>query len=478
MQKRIGQLKRLQIRAASLFLAMMFFPGACVSQVPPLKSRSEVVTGLRATAIPLKNKANDYDVLMTLVGDARLVLLGEATHGTHEFYQERARITQRLIQEKGFTAIVVEGDWPDAYRVNQYVQGQGGDASAEQALSNFVRFPRWMWRNAEVRDLVQWLRQHNLALPATRQRVAFHGMDVYSLPRSLESVVQHLEKVDPQIARRARERYRCFERFGNDPEAYGLATLRQSSGSCAGAATEQLQELQQLYQQARQPRTGLSNGGVDGTSPAQPKRADELFAALQNARIIKNAEQYYRVMYEGTTSSWNLRDQHMADTVEALATHLGAPNRPAKIVVWAHNSHVGDARSTAMGESGEWTLGQLMRQRIKDQAVLVGFTTYQGEVMAASAWGEAGKVERVRPALPGSFAALFHETGIGNFLLPLRGESQLVLAMGEPRLERAIGVVYLPQTERESHYFQARMSRQFDAVIHLDTTSAVKPLQP
>ena len=461
----LTRLKRLRIGAICIVIALLLFPGACVSQAP-LTSRSEVVTGLRAAAIPLKKQANDYDELMTLVGDARLVLLGEATHGTHEFYQERARITQRLIQEKGFRAIVVEGDWPDAYRVNQYVRGEGKDTTATQALSNFARFPRWMWRNTNVRDLVQWLRQYNSALPAASPRVEFHGMDVYSLPGSRSAVMQHLEQVDPQMAQRARERYRCFDRFGNDPDAYGLAALRQPKGSCSAVAGEQFQELQGFYQ--REPQ--------QANNTIKSKRSDVLFAALQNARIVKNAEQYYRIMYEGTASSWNLRDQHMADTVEALASHLGTPNQPAKIVIWAHNSHVGDARSTAMGESGEWTLGQLMRERIKEQAVLIGFTTYQGEVMAASAWGEEGKVERVRPALPGSFAALFHETGIGNFLLPLRGESQLILAMGEPRLERAIGVVYLPQTERESHYFQARMSKQFDAVIHLDTTTAVKPL--
>lgn len=502
-EKRLGQ-KRLRNDTASFFLAVLLLPLACVSQgqAPPLAVRSEVVTGLRAAAIPLRGQPKDYDALMALVREARLVLLGEATHGTHEFYRERIRITQRLIQEKGFTVIVIEGDWPDAYRVNQYVQGLGRDASAEQALANFTRFPHWMWRNTDVRDLVQWLRQYNSALPiatfsatprGTTPRVEFHGMDVYSLPRSLELVVQHLEQVDPQAARRARERYRCFDRFRNDPDAYGLAALRQPSGSCAAVAAEEFQELQRLYQKAQQQGTpqSMPEGTPQsaGGANAQVKRTHELFAALQNARIVKNAEQYYRVMYEGTTSSWNLRDQHMAETLDALATHLraqlevrpGAPPRaptvPVKMVVWAHNSHVGDVRSTTMGESGEWTLGQLMRQRAKDQVVLVGFTTYQGTVMAATAWGQEGKVERVRPALPGSFASLFHETGIGSFLLPLQGESQLALAMGEPRLERAIGVIYLPQTERESHYFQARMSKQFDAVIHLDTTTAVKPLR-
>ncbi len=426
-----------------------------------LATRSGLVAALRAAVIPLTGQTNDYDALLTLVGDARFVLLGEATHGTHEFYRERARITQRLIQEKGFSAIAIEGDWPDAYRVNQYVRGLGSDAGAEQALSGFTRFPRWMWRNTDVRDLVQWLRQYNAALPPAAPRVGFYGLDVYSLPGSVEAVAQHLERVAPPVAQRAGERYRCFARFRDEPEAYGLATLTSQDASCESAASEQLQELQQLYQQE-----------------LQPARRAEFFSALQNARVVKNAEAYYRIMYQGGASSWNLRDQHMADTLEALASHLDTLGHPGKVVVWAHNSHTGDARTTTMGESGEWTLGQLMRQRRNDQSVLVGFTTYTGTAMAASAWGEEGKVQRVRPSLPGSFGALFHETGVPQFLLPLRGEGELVLALGEPRLERAIGVVYVPQTERESHYFQARMSKQFDAVIHLDETTAVQPLQP
>jgi erythromycin esterase-like protein len=284
-------------------------------------------------------------------------------------------------------------------------------------------------------------------------------MDVYSMPGSADAVVQQLQALDAPAAVRARERYREFERFRTTPELYGLSAMTNSAESLERPAREQLEELQRSYK-------------------AQQTRREEWFSALQNARVVKNAEEYYRVSYRGSESSWNLRDRHMADTLDALLAHLSTPTKPAKVVVWAHNSHVGDARHTTMGESGEWTVGQLMRQRRPNETFLLGFTTYSGTVMAATEWDQPGQVRRVLPALPGSFAALFHDTGVKSFLLPLRGESDLVLSMGEPRLERAIGVVYLPETERQSHYFQARMSKQFDAVIHIDTTTAIKPFRP
>jgi erythromycin esterase-like protein len=434
--------------------------GTSTTSMPgSLGTRDSVVTALRAEVQPLTGQEKDYNSLMTQIGDARVVMLGEATHGTHEFYHERMRITQRLIRDKGFSAVVIEGDWPDAYRVNQYVRGLGRDSSAEQALSSFTRFPRWMWGNTVVRDLVQWMRQHNTALPPTASRVGFYGMDVYSLPSSSDAVVQQLQGLDAVAAGRARERYRGLVQFRNNPEQLGLSALTDPNQPQARLAREQFEDLQRSYDAAQ-------------------NRKDEWFSALQNARVVQNAQEYYRVSYSGSESSWNVRDRHMADTLDALLTHLSTPGKPAKIVVWAHNSHVGDARQTTMGESGEWTVGQLMRQRRPKETFLLGFTTYSGTVMAAREWDEPGQVRQVRPALPGSFAALFHETGVKKFLLPLQGESELVLSMGEPRLERAIGVVYLPETERQSHYFQARMSKQFDAVIHIDNSSAIKPLRP
>ncbi|MBW3635156.1 MAG: erythromycin esterase family protein [Armatimonadetes bacterium] len=418
-----------------------------------------VFTALRAAVQPLSGKDDDYNALMTQIGNARVVMLGESTHGTQEFYRERMRITQRLIREKGFSAVVIEGDWPDAYRVNQYVRGQGRDASAEGVLSSFTRFPRWMWRNTVVRDLTEWMRRHNASLPPGTTRAGFYGMDLYSLPRSSDAVVQHLQALDAPAATRARTRYGGFAAFRTQPERYGVAALTDASASQERAAREQFEELQRAYNAAQ-------------------SRKDEWFSALQNARVVKNAEEYYRVSYRGGESSWNLRDRHMADTLDALLAHLGTPSKPAKVVVWAHNSHVGDARYTSMGESGELNVGQLMRQRHPSSTFLLGFTTYSGTAMAATEWDAPGQVQRVRPALPGSFGALFHDTGVKNFLLPLRGKNELVLSKSEPRLERAIGVVYLPQTERQSHYFEARMSKQFDAVIHLDLTNAVTPLRP
>jgi erythromycin esterase-like protein len=351
------------------------------STAAPLATKKDVVTALRGVVQPLKGTDNDYNALMTQVGDARVVMLGEATHGTHEFYRERQRITQRLIREKGFSAVVVEGDWPDAYRVNQYVRGGGRDATAEQALSGFTRFPRWMWSNTVVRDLTEWMRAHNASLPVNSPRAGFYGMDVYSLPASSEAVTQGLQTLDATSATSARNRYRGFAPFRTTPELYGMAALTNPEKSQERAAREQLEVLQRAYNAAR-------------------SRKEEWFSALQNARVVKNAEEYYRVSYSGSESSWNVRDRHMADTLDALLAHLSTPDRPAKIVVWAHNSHVGDARHTGMGESGEWTVGQLMRQRHPKQTFLLGFTTFSGTVVAANEWGEPGQVQRVRPALP------------------------------------------------------------------------------
>lgn len=445
-------------------MAGIYLAGGSVSchaadQASSLATRESLVQALRGAVQPLTGESKDYDALMGHIGDSRVVMLGEATHGTHEFYRERMRITQRLMKEKGFAAVVIEGDWPDALRVNQYVRRQSRDESAEQALSAFAQFPLWMWGNTDVRDLVEWMRQHNEGLPPEETRVGFYGMDMYSLPESSDAVVEQLQGLDEAAATRARNRYRGFEAFRSKPERYGRSALTDSGKSQERAVQEQFEELQRSYK-------------------TQTRRREEWFSALQNARVVKSAEEYYRVSFTGRESSWNLRDRHMADTLDALLAHLGTESKPAKLVVWAHNSHVGDARHTAMGESGEWNVGQLMRQRRPKETFLLGFTTYTGTTMAATGWDEPGQVQRVRPALPGCFAALFHDTGVKNFLLPLRGKGDLVLSMGEPRLERAIGVVYVPQTERQSHYFEARLSKQFDAVIHIDQSSAVKPLRP
>jgi len=400
---------------------------------------------------------------MELIGDASLVLIGEASHGTHEFYRERAQITKRLIKEKGFTAVAVEADWPDAYRVNRYVQGIGSDADAVEALAGFKRFPAWMWRNADVLDFVGWLRTYNDDLPASAMKVGFYGLDLYSLHTPMAAVLDYLERIDPEAAQRARARYACFDHFGKDEQAYGYATGLGLSESCEDEVVSQLLELYQ---------NSAEYAWRDGRFTA-----DEHFYATQNARLVMNAERYYRSMFRGGISSWNLRDAHMVETLESLQTFLATQKPRPKIVVWEHNSHLGDARATRMGQEGEWNVGQLVRERHGDDAILIGFTTFEGTVTAASNWDGPAERKRVRPALKNSYEALFHKVNIPRFLLTFRGTDHAAAALREPLLERAIGVIYRPETERASHYFQARLSAQFDAVIHFDETRAVEPLE-
>jgi erythromycin esterase-like protein/predicted phosphoribosyltransferase len=418
---------------------------------------------VREAAHRLTGADRDYDPLMALIGDARFVLLGEASHGTHEFYRERARITQRLIDEKGFTAVAVEADWPDAYRVNRYVRGAGDDFDAVEALADFRRFPRWMWRNTEVVEFIDWLRAHNDALPPNVEKTGFYGLDLYSLHASMKAVLQYLEQVDPDAARRARARYACFDHFGPDPQIYGFLAATDLDKSCKDQVVSQLVELR---------RRSTEYARRDGSIAEE-----EFFYAEQNARVVKNAEEYYRSMFFGEVSSWNLRDGHMVETLEALVAHLGRQGRRAKLIVWAHNSHLGDARATAMGQRGELNVGQLVREKYGREAVLVGFTTDHGTVTAASDWHSVAERKRVRQALAGSCEALFHASLPARFLLIWQRNRELSEALREPRLERAIGVIYRPETERASHYFQARLSDQFDAVLHFDETRAVEPLE-
>jgi erythromycin esterase-like protein len=422
-----------------------------------------LVEAVRAEALPLAGDDSDYDSLLELVGDARFVLLGEASHGTHDFYHERARITRLLIERKGFAAVAVEADWPDAYRVNCYVQGRGDDANANQALGDFRRFPGWMWRNTDVLRFVEWLRAHNAARDFNTRPTGFYGLDLYSLHTSIEAVVAYLDKVDPDAARRARERYACFEHFGRDSQYYGLATGAGAAESCEDQVVEQLVELQ---------RHAAMYARRDGRVAE-----DELFVAEQNARLAVNAEEYYRSMFRGRVSSWNLRDCHMAETLGALVGHLDRQGERTRIVIWAHNSHLGDARATELGRAGELNVGQLVRERYGRESVLVGFSTFTGTVTAASDWDEPAERKRVRPALPGSYEAILHETGHSRFLLPLRDRTTAVVGLASPRLERAIGVIYRPETERRSHYFSARLPEQFDTILHFDETRAVEPLE-
>jgi erythromycin esterase-like protein/pyrimidine operon attenuation protein/uracil phosphoribosyltransferase len=424
--------------------------------------RDDPVRVVRARARVLKGDPAQYDTLLEGIGDARVVLLGESTHGTHEFYRERAFITRRLITEQGFAAVAVEADWPDAYRINRYVRGVSADEDAVQALADFGRFPTWMWRNADVLDFVGWLRAHNERQPAAK-RAGFYGLDLYSLRASMQAVLGYLDKVDPDAASRARRRYGCFDQFGEEMQEYGYAASHGFHPSCEREVLTQLVELhRQRAEYARR------DGRV---------AADDFFDAEQNARLVKNAEEYYRTMFLGRAESWNLRDRHMVDTLQELLRFLDGLRPGARVVVWAHNSHLGDARATEMSVRGELNVGQLVRERYGANAVLVGFTTHTGTVTAASEWDGPAHRKHVRPALAGSYERLFHDAGIPRFLLPLRTDLELASTLAAPRLERAIGVLYLPETERASHYFHARLPEQFDYVLHFDETRAVEPLE-
>lgn len=423
---------------------------------------SDLIEKIREKAVQLNGTDDVADEIMALVGNARIVLIGEASHGTHEFYKYRAEITKRLIAERGFSAVAVEADAPDAHRVNRFVRGLGADKTANESLSNFERFPLWMWRNTDVLDFVIWLKAHNDNFE-TGEKIGFYGLDLYSLHSSMQSVLEYLEKVDPDAAQTARNRYSCFDHFGEDAQSYGYAASYDKHFSCEGEAIKQLVELRQ---------NAHDYANRDGAATAR----DEYFFAEQNARLVKNAEEYYRSMFEKRgVSSWNLRDSHMTETLDALAAHLAEENRPEKIVVWAHNSHLGDARATEMGERGELNVGQLVRERYGDESRLIGFSTHTGEVAAADNWDEPAQIKRVKESHKDSYERIFRETEIGNFFLNLR-DAEIENLLRRPRLERAIGVIYRPQTERASHYFSARLSEQFDGIIHFDETSAVEPL--
>jgi erythromycin esterase-like protein len=433
-------------------------------EIVGMAAESILAQAIAEQAVPLVGSPTDFDLLLDRIGDARFVLIGEATHGSHDFYRIRAELTKRLIREKGFAAVAAEADWPDAYRVNRYVRGIGDDVDAVDALADFRRFPQWMWRNADVLDFVGWLRSHNDQLAEPAFRVGFYGLDLYSLHASMAAVLSYLDAHDPEAARRARARYACFDEFGDEPQHYGHAVAAGIAADCERAVLATLLDL--LKRRGELVRK-------DGLAAE-----DAQFEAEQNARVVARAEEYYRMMYLGGASTWNLRDTHMADTLDALAAHLERRGRSPKIVVWAHNSHVGDAAAMShRADRDEITIGGLCRRRHARDAILVGFTTFAGTVTAASSWGGDAERKAVRPALPGSYEALFHETGVPRFLLLLDDLGGAASALNEAWLERAIGVVYRPQTERASHYFHVRLARQLDAVIHIDQTRALEPLE-
>jgi erythromycin esterase-like protein len=416
---------------------------------------------LRQAATWFEPNLDGFGPLLDTLGDARLVLIGEASHGTHEFYRTRAELTKALVLGKGFNLVAVEADWPDAYRANRWVRHSSNDPDAQTALGDFTRFPRWMWRNRDVVTFLDWLRGHNASLDAAA-RVGFYGLDLYSLHTSIEAVLAYLRKVDPAGAERARYRYGCFEDFGEDSQAYGYEATIGLSRSCEDDVVAQLVDLR---------RRAADYATRDGRIAA-----DEYFFAEQNARLVRNAEEYYRAMFGERVESWNVRDTHMMETLQALLAHIRQVAGEARAVIWAHNSHLGDARATQMGASGELNLGQLVRQAYGLESRLIGFTTHTGTVTAASNWDEPAQRKRVRPSLAGSVERLFHDVGIGQFQLQLRDPATRE-ALSNPRLERAIGVIYRPDTERASHYFRAYVPQQFDTILHVDETHALEPLE-
>ncbi len=420
----------------------------------PLPS-AELVAQLRASAEALPSPdAPEFAAAFDRFGDARVVLLGEATHGTHEFYAARAAITRRLVERHGFSIVAIEGDWPDVARIDDYVRH---NSPRPRRGDTFVRFPTWMWRNQEVLAFADWLRGHNAALPEA-QRASMRGLDVYSLGESIHAVIAYLDRHDPPAAEAARHRYGCLIPWQDEPQHYGRAVEHGLFAGCEEAVVTQLGEL--LLRR-------MELMADDG---------EAYFDAEQNARIVRAAERYYRAMYRGAAASWNLRDRHMFETLQALMAHQA----DARAVIWAHNSHVGNASATAMGWNGEFNIGELVRAAYGDQAVSIGFGTDRGTVAAASDWGGLMQVMQVLPAREDSWEAAFRRTGIARSLTDWRGSKrrELAKALSQTLLERAIGVVYRPQTELASHYFEAVLADQFDAWVWFEESRAVTPLGP
>lgn len=426
--------------------------GAGYSTLPA--TDQALVERMAAVAEPFAAVAElPLEGLLERIGDSRLVLMGEASHGTSEFYRARQRITQALIEQQGFDFVVVEADWPDAARINHYVQHSEGPQSEWTA---FARFPTWMWRNEEVREFVHWLREHN-GQRQLSERVAFYGLDLYSPYQSIDAVLAYLDEIDPVTAAFARERYSCLAPYKPEAANYGRWAGSPGHAYCEPAVREVLQAVQE--RQAAYAKQGR----------------ERYLDAVQNAQLVVSAEAYYRLMYDDSYNTWNLRDTYMFDTIEALLAHYGEGSRG---VVWAHNSHLGDARATDRVLRDELNVGQLCRERYADDAYLIGFGTNTGTVAAAANWGEPVEIKPLNPVLPESYEYLCHATGHAGFLLPLGRGSDPEVRKGlmKSRLGRAIGVIYRPATERASHYYEATLPQQFDEYIWVEHSSAVTTL--
>jgi erythromycin esterase-like protein len=420
----------------------------------------KLIDSIQRDAIPLES-GDSIGQLLNEIGDASVVLIGEATHGTHDFYHLRAEITKRLIIEKGFSAIAIEGDWPDVYQAHRYVQNKPENAQLNP-LEKFKRFPEWVWRNMEVMNFLYWLRSYNILYANDKFPVGFYGLDLYSLTNSINEVLDYLEVIDPEEAKKARQRYSCFDLCHMDLHQYGYKVNISPDRSCEEAVMAQwtsFNKRRDLY---------LSQDGNVAL--------EEYFNAWQNVNLIANAEAYYRAMYYPGVGAWNLRDQHMFKVLQEISLYLKQRlQRPAKIIVWAHNSHVGNAGATELVAVGQTNLGELVKKHYGQQSFLLGFSTYQGEVAAASEWDAPMEKMEINPALPGSYENLFHQVEYRNFLLSWSQGSRMadLLSTMGPHLHRAIGVIYRPDKERYSHYYYSHLRQQFDAIIHLDETSAV-----
>jgi len=426
----------------------------------------KILGALDKNVYPVGEMLREYDPLINASADKELILIGEASHGSMEFYRSRAEITQRLLTEQGFDAVAVEADWPDAYAINRYVCALNSHSSAEGALDHFERFPSWMWANHEILHFIRWLRAFNEMNEEKGHMAGFYGLDLYSMSSSIHAVIEYLEKVDPASAAQARERYGCLEYFMDNPQAYGYAMKSGTADSCEAEIIDQLVALRQKacdYMKV--------NGFV---------AADEYFCAEQNAKLVCNAEEYYRAMFGAHArrpNLWNMRDRHMFETLQSLKDHLSQRlGRPAKIIVWAHNSHIGNAAATEMSRRGEFNIGQLCREAYGDKALLIGYSTARGTVTAASDWGAEAEQKNVRLPIAGSYEEIFHQVNQKNFFLDLRQDNEATDLLHASRLQRAIGVIYRPETERESHYFQTCLPEQFDFLIHYDDTTALEPI--
>jgi erythromycin esterase-like protein len=395
-----------------------------------------------------------FGALFDRFATAKVVLLGEASHGTSEFYRARAAITRHLIERHGFSIVAAEADWPDAATIDRFVRQRSGPPRQD---APFQRFPTWMWRNIDVEAFLLWLRAHNASRPM-EERAGFYGLDLYNLSASMRAVIDYLERIDPEMAKLARRRYGCLTPWQDEPQTYGREALYAGYGRCEEGVVAMLREI------------------CERELPHAQGDSESFLDATQNARLVRDAERYYRIMYHGSAESWNLRDRHMFDT---LCQILETKGPEAKAVVWAHNSHIGDASKTDMGwHRDELNVGQLCRERFGDAAALIGFGTHDGTVACASDWDEAMEVKNVNPSRPDSYERLAHDSGIGRFVLDVRAgrNEELRNELTAPRLERFIGVIYRPETERWSHYSECCLPQQFDAYVWFDRTHAVTPL--